>query len=158
MSRWAMPLAISMALVGSVACADSHELSESDRAAIRHAGAAYAAAVNAGDVEGRLALHTEDAILLPPDHASVQGKVAIRAFFESGLPVADFQVQILEIDGRDDLAYTREVVTFTHHPPGVAPIQRRIKVMAVWRRSADGSWKIFRDAWNADAGTDSEQR
>jgi len=156
MKRWSamMTLATAVALFGSVGCQKSLRLSEADEAAIREAEATYARLANATDAKGRAALYAEDATLLPPDGPTVQGRAAIQAYFEGDSTISDFRIQVLELDGRMDLAYTREMVTFTLHPPGAAPIKGRIKVMAIWRKMADGSWKVLRDIWNADADPD----
>jgi uncharacterized protein (TIGR02246 family) len=160
MRRWSamLTLATAVALFGSAGCQKSLGLSEADKAAIRDAEATYARLMNARDFKGLAALYAEDATLLPPNRSAVQGRAAIQAYLESDSPLSNFQIQILELDGRMDLAYTREMVTFTLHSSGAAPSEGRSKVMAIWRKMADGSWKVLRDTWNADSGPDSSKQ
>jgi len=145
-----LAMGTALALSGTIGCQRAQGLSEADQAAIREAGARYERLVNAGDFKGLTAFYTEDATLLPPGLPAVQGRAAIEAVNAGGPPISNVQIQLLELDGRSDLAYTRDAVSFTVHPPGAAPVDVRIKVMTIWRKGADGSWRILRDMLNAD--------
>ena len=96
------------------------------------------------------ALYAEDAIVLAPNQAAVQGRAAIQAALEAFPPISNFQVQILEIEGQGDLAYSRGSASMTLTPAGLAPIEDRVKYIEIWRKQADGAWKIVRDIWNSD--------
>jgi uncharacterized protein (TIGR02246 family) len=134
----------------SVGCQAPAGLSEADRTAIRQVDENYAKLVNAKDFKGVAALYAEDAIELPPNQAAVQGSAAIQASLEGFPPVSSFQVEILEIEGRGDLAYTRGTYSMTLTPAGGPPIQDRGKYVEILRKQADGSWKILRDIYNSD--------
>jgi len=137
-------------LVLSVGCQGPAGLSEADRTAIRQGDENYAKLVNARDFKGVAALYAEDAIVLAPNQAAVQGRAAIQAALEAFPPISNFQVQILEIEGQGDLAYSRGSASMTLTPAGLAPIEDRVKYIEIWRKQADGSWKILRDIWNSD--------
>jgi ketosteroid isomerase-like protein len=143
-----------MCLVLSVGCQAPQGpagLSEADRTAIRQiCSENYAKLVNAKDFKGAAALYAEDAIVLLPNQAAVQGKAAIQAWMEAPPPISNFQVQTLEIEGRGDLAYERTTYSMTVTPAGAAPIEERGKGLSIWRKQADGSWKCLRDIWNSD--------
>ena len=139
-----------MCLVLSVGCQGPAGLSEADRTAIRQGDENYAKLLNARDFKGVAALYAEDAIELPPNEAAVQGRAAIQASLETFPPISNFQVQILEIEGRGDLAYSRGTYSMTVAPAGVAPIEDRGKYIEIWRKQADESWKILRDIFNSD--------
>ena len=139
-----------MCLVLSVGCQGPAGLSEADRTAIRQGCQDFAKLMNAKDWKGAAALYAEDAIVLPPNQAAVQGRAAIQASLEGFPPFSNFQVQTLEIEGRGDLAYERGTNSLTVTPAGAAPIEDRGKYVAIWRKQADGSWKILRDIWNSD--------
>jgi ketosteroid isomerase-like protein len=106
--------------------------------------------MSARDWKGDLDLYTEDAITLPPNQAAVQGKAAIQASDEAFPPYSNFQEQSLEIEGQGDLAYDRGTYSMTMTPAGVAPFEDRGKYLAIWRKQADGSWKISRVIYNSD--------
>ena len=148
--RLILTLGTVMCLVLSVGCQGPAGLSEADRAAIRQGCENYAKLVNAKDFKGAAALYAEDAIVLPPNQAAIQGRAAIQADLEASPPLSNFQLQSLEMEGRGDLAYDRGTYSMTVTPPGAAPIEDRGKYVAIWRKQADGSWKCLRDIWNSD--------
>jgi uncharacterized protein (TIGR02246 family) len=139
-----------MCLVLSVGCQGPAGLSEADRTAIRHGDESYAKLMNAKDWKGVADLYAEDAIELPPNEAANQGRAAIQASLEAFPPFSNFQLQVLEIEGRGDLAYARGTYSLTVTPAGAAPIEDRGKYIEIWRKQADGSWKILRDIYNSD--------
>ena len=49
-----------------------------------------------------------------------------------------------------DLAYDRGTYSMTVTPPGAAPIEDRGKYLTIYRKQADGSWKIARVMFNSD--------
>jgi ketosteroid isomerase-like protein len=139
-----------MCLVLSIGCQGPAGLSEADRTAIRQGGENYAKLLNAKDWKGLAALYAEDAMVLPPNQAAVQGRAAIQASLEAPLPLSNFQTRSLEIEGRGDLAYSRGTYSLTVTPAGAAPIEVRGKYLTIFRKQADGSWKMLRDIWNSD--------
>jgi ketosteroid isomerase-like protein len=106
--------------------------------------------MNARDWKGALAAYAEDAIEMPSNGAAVQGKAAIQAWLEAFPPFSNFQEESLEIDGQVDVAYDRGSYSMTLTPAGAAPIMDRGKYLTIWRKQADGTWKVVRDIFNSD--------
>ncbi len=148
--RLILTLGAVVCLVLSVGCQGPAGLSEADRTAIRQAVDSFVKAVNARDWKAAAALFAEDATLLPPNQAAVQGGAAIQVWLAAFPPYSTLQCQVLEVEGRGDLAYARETYSMTVTPAGAAPIEDRGKLLAIWRKQADGSWKCLRDIWNSD--------
>jgi len=148
--RLILTIGMAVCLGFSVGCQRPTGLSEADRTAIRQAGETDMKMKNAKDWDGDLALYTEDAIELPPNQAAVQGKAAIRAWYEAFPPFSNFQEQSLEIGGQGDLAYDRGTYSMTVTPPGAAPIEDRGKYLTIFRKQADGSWKGVCVMFNSD--------
>jgi uncharacterized protein (TIGR02246 family) len=147
----ALGTAICLALsVGCQAPQGPAGLSEADRTAIRQVAENDARLANAHDAKGAAALYADDATVLAPEQAAVQGRAAIQAWMEASPPLSNFQSQSLEIEGRGDLAYDRGTYSVTVTPVGAAPIDVRGKYLTILRKQADGSWKIQRDMWNSD--------
>jgi ketosteroid isomerase-like protein len=94
--------------------------------------------------------YDEQAIILPPDGPAVQGHEAIVALMMAFPPFFDHQQESLELDGAGDLLYTRDTISVTFAPPGAAPYKYYGKALTIWRRQADGSWKMYREMWNSD--------
>jgi len=148
--RLILVLGTVVCLVLSVGCQGPAGLSEADRTAIRQAVDDYVKLRSARDFKGVAALYAEDAILLPPNQAAVQGRAAIQATQEASPPFSNYQVPVLEIEGTGDLAYCRGSYSLAVTPAGAAPIEDRGKYLAIFRKQADGSWKVLRDIFNSD--------
>jgi ketosteroid isomerase-like protein len=148
--RLVLTMGMAMCLGLSVGCQRPEGLSEADRAAIRQADANDMKLMNAKDWKGDLALYTDDAIQLLPNQAAVQGKAAMQAWLEAFPPFSDFKEESLEIQGQGDLAYDRGTYSMTVMPPGLAPIEDHGKYLTIWRKQADGSWKVTHAMFNSD--------
>jgi ketosteroid isomerase-like protein len=94
--------------------------------------------------------YDEDAIIMPPNGPAVHGRASMLAFLGAFPPFSHHKQETLEMDGSGDFAYLRDVVSVTLLPPGIPPCQEILKVITIWRRQADGSWKIYREIWNSD--------
>lgn len=125
-------------------------LSDSDVAAIREAAASFEAAVKAKDWTALAALYTEDATVLPPNHPPVTGRANIKAYFAAFPPMSAFEIPVVEIEGRGDLAFVRGTYSLTISLEGAAPITDTGNWMDLRHKQADGSWLIARDMWNSD--------
>jgi ketosteroid isomerase-like protein len=95
-------------------------------------------------------MYAEDAIELPSNQAAVQGKSAIQAWMAAYPPFSNFQEESMEIEGQADLAYDRGTYSMTLTPAGATPILDRGKYLTIWRKQADGTWKVVRDTFSSD--------
>ena len=75
---------------------------------------------------------------------------AIQKWMASFPPMSDFKLDIVEMDGRGDLAYIRGNYSLKMTPPGAASTADRGKFIEIWRKQPDGSWKIKCDIFNSD--------
>ncbi len=148
--RLVLTMGMAICLGFSVGCQRPAGLSEADRTAIRQADENDMKLMNAKDWKGDSALYAEDAVLLPPNQAAVQGRASIQAWMEAFPPFSNFQEQSLEIEGQGDLAYDRGTYSMTVTLPGAAPIEDRGKYLTIWRKQADGSWMVHRGTFNSD--------
>jgi uncharacterized protein (TIGR02246 family) len=128
-------------------------LATEDETAIRSAVSAYFDAAVSGDFSRWAALYAEDAVIMPPNSATVEGRGAIGAWLKA-LPVviADADGEIVEVDGAGRLAYARGAYVMTMQVPGAAPpIRQEGKLLHIYARQQDGTWLLARDIWNANA-------
>ena len=125
-----------------------------DERAIREADAATLKAAQEKDVDGAVANYADDASWLPPNAPMANGKAAIRAGWSKliGSPGFDINWQIdrLEIARAGDLAYTIYTYQLALEGPNGKPISDHGKDMAVWKKQADGTWKMVADTFNSD--------
>ncbi len=128
-------------------------LSEQDKAAIRKVvdDAQKLATPQQADWAAYVKLYyTEDGTVLMPNMPPVQGRAAIQATLASFPPVSEFKAEIVELDGRGDLAYVRGNYSMTMNQPGAPPVTDKGKYVEVWKKQADGTWKVNYDSWSSD--------
>ena len=148
--RLILIVGIVICLGASIGCQAPAALSETEQTAIRQADQNWAKLMNARDFNGVAALYAEDAIVLPPNEPTVEGRAAIQTWLEALPPISNVQLQTLEIAGRGDLAYSRGTYSETITPAGAVPVEDRGKWLTIYSKQADGSWKIVRDVFNFD--------
>lgn len=109
---------------------------------------------NRGDAAAGAAAYTDNAILMPPNHSPIEGKQAIEKYLAeraSQFQASNFQLSILEVDVQGETTIVRGTYSVNFIIPGVdAPMEERGKTLQVWKKQADGSWKIHRDIWNSN--------
>ena len=153
--RYWFALAVCLPVINLAACvappAPPQGLTEADRAALRQADAQWETSANANDFAAVGALYADEAMLLPPNAEAVRGRAAIQAYFEGFPPFSDLKLQPQEIEGCADVAYTVGTYSMMITLPGAATaMPDRGKYIEIWRKGADGSWKIERDIFNSD--------
>jgi uncharacterized protein (TIGR02246 family) len=123
---------------------------------IQAQAALFEKAANSGDAAGMTAQYTEDAMLLPPDAAAVQGADNIESFWQQ---VLDAGVSKLKITPKETEVlgdHAVRVISFTFKPGGAEePVAG--KGLEIWQRDSDGQWRLHRDAWNMDAAATAQQ-
>ena len=96
------------------------------------------------------AYYTDDAIVLGPNAPPATGHAAILAFLSGFPPFTTFQLQTVEINGAGGDAWVRGTYKMVMAPPGAAPIPDNGKYLEIWKKQADGNWKVTRDMFNSD--------
>ena len=125
------------------------------RKAVREFFDAYATTWRAGDIDSWIDLWDEDAVQMPPDTPMRRGKALIgaeaRKGFE-GLQYDTFVVDVEEatVDGVYGYALGNYRYSFIRKETG-ARTEREGKYLSVFRRQADGSWKLCRDCFNLNS-------
>ena len=108
----------------------------------------WLAAANKKDAAAMTNLYDENAVLLPKSEEAVLGKVAIGEYYKKLFADPHFVPFTLKLDWNS--FYTvGDVAVATALFEGDAtrnekPIHFRGKDLLVWKKQADGSWKIFR--------------
>ena len=94
--------------------------------------------------------YDRDAIVMAPNAPAIQGHEAITAFWEAFPAFSDFKQESLEMEGFGDLVFSRDKASVAVTLPGDVVVKEAFKVITIWRKQADGSWKVFREIWNSD--------
>jgi len=129
---------------------------EKERAALRDAYTAADKVAHGApptNVEKLLDFYADDAAVYPPGMPIVVGKDALKTVF-AGMTFTKVRVTSLnaEVAAGGDVGYTTgtfDVQVNDHSEPG--------KYVTVWKKAADGSWKIAQDIFNSDTGAQAIQ-
>lgn len=147
--------AIALSLVATVtACRPPVDQSASAAAAVRAADSAWAQAFARKDLPTYLSFVDSTASILPPNAAIVTGLAGIRALVESylGLPglSGTWQPTRAEAARSGELAYSTGTYELSYNDPSGKRVTERGKYIEVWRKQADGSWRMVLESFNAD--------
>ena len=131
----------------------SHPASPAERQAITDANARIVAAIRKGDAAAIANEFAPDATLLPAGMPAVPGRDSIQKLFgallsAAGITDASITTQDVVVSG--DVAIEVGANSITITKAGAAQITAAGKYVVVWKRQADGTWKIQRDISNAD--------
>jgi uncharacterized protein (TIGR02246 family) len=126
---------------------------KTDEAAIRAAGDALGQAFEAKDIEKSLSFYVDDPVLFVPKGPAVVGKDALRKAFQPFMAVPGLKLstsgEIIDVAQSGDLAFERGSFTNTITDAKGKTITESGKLVLVWKKQADGAWKIAADT-NAD--------
>jgi len=148
--RKALFTAVCVFLLGGCA-ASSGAISDSDRNAMRSAVADFSSAMIRGDAAAAASHWAVDGTAMPPNLPTAHGRADIEKLFAGFGKITAFTQNVVEADGRGDLAYTQSTFEVTFVPPGATtPITDKGKGVLVWNKQSDGSWIVARGAWNSD--------
>ena len=150
-----LALAVSVSRLAAQASPGRSEArdTKADREAIQALLQEASATHRAGDVERWAALFTNDVVLLPSNQPPISGREAVRRFgrelFEKFTSTAEIRPVEIQVCG--DWAFARTAVSGTFTPKdGGAPIELDLKEIAIYRRQADGKWKVARLIGNSN--------
>jgi uncharacterized protein (TIGR02246 family) len=124
------------------------------RKSIEEANSRFLAALEKADTATMMANYADDAVVMPPGGPTMKGRVAIGQGFSGMLSQAMIMSPKLFTDDvivRDDIAIESGRYDWMVHPKTGAAVTEKGKYITIWRRQADGSWKIIKDINNSDA-------
>jgi ketosteroid isomerase-like protein len=145
----AAPIFATLSLAVAACQTGAAPLSDEDIATLRAGSDTWGELVVAGNWSALVETYTEDAIFLPPNEATVQGRANIQAWMEAFPPISEARLTIQEIDGYGDLAYIRGTYAMTLSIEGVEMLDTG-KYIEIHRKQADGSWPMTVDIFNSD--------
>ena len=136
----ALPLLLVITACGQVSA-------PADPSAIKVGAEAWQAALNAKNIDGLVALYTEDARLMPPNAEMTTGHEAIRATF-GGMIDAGIGIELVTVEAAASGDKGHRVGTYKLMSDGA--VVDAGKYIETWERGADGQWHIANDIWNSD--------
>lgn len=159
-SSWIAVVALS-ALTMACEKPESEEMDEAPTAAeiaavrstIEAANTVAAAAINAGDVAKLLPNYTDAAVFMLPNAPAMRGRAEIEAGLKAMMEGATFsntKFTTEDVMLAGDIAVETGSNEMTITPKGGKAMVDKGKYLTVWKRQADGSWKIVRDVSNSN--------
>lgn len=125
-----------------------------DEAALREADANWSKVTGAKDVAGFASFFADDGMLLPPNQEAVSGMEAIQKWGQAMVETPGFAVSWqptkAEAARSGDQGYTVGTYEMTVNDAKGKPVTDKGKYLTVWKKQADGSWKVAVDAFNPD--------
>jgi uncharacterized protein (TIGR02246 family) len=137
------------------ACAPKPSPEPDPRPDIDAAQAAFWAAHEEGDAEALAALVTDQAVLWGPGMDEVSGREGLRAAAEgmfSAMSISDFEIQSRELTVHGDIAYELATYSETVTYQGAEPSAVTGRYLIVWRKEADGAWRVHRNMFHFVSG------
>ncbi len=125
-----------------------------DEAALRDLDAQWSKATGTNSAEQFVSYFADDASLLPPNVATLTGKEAIQKWATElmampGMAVS-WQPTKAEASRGGDLGFTLGTYEMTLNDAKGKPMKDHGKYLTVWKKQADGSWKVAVDTFNSD--------
>ena len=125
-----------------------------DEAAIRNADTEWSKVAAAKQFDAAVAYYADDGSLLWPNQPILTGKEAIRKAWEQMLQSPGFSIswQPVKVEAArsGDLGYSQGTYEMTMNDPKGNPVTDRGKYVTMWKKQADGSWKVVADIFNSD--------
>jgi len=126
----------------------------SDETAIRDADTAWSKTSEAKDVDALVAYFANDAVSMPANAPIQEGKEAIRKGMANmfALPgvAMTWQPGKVEVARSGDIGYSRGTYEFRMTDSKGQLVMEHGKYLTVWKKQADGNWKVAADTLNSD--------
>lgn len=123
------------------------------RQTIEQTNAKMIDALQRGDTTAMLANYDNDAIVMISGNPAWRGRSEIAtqgAGLFSAVKFSDVKFTPSTVDVAGDFAIETGAYEMTTTEAGKKPVPDKGKYVTVWKKQADGSWKVYRDITNTD--------
>lgn len=128
-------------------------LSNADQAAIKRTAdqaiSMFGSPTKDWSAFGKL-LYAEDAEAFLPNAPALKGREAIVALLQAFPPILDYKQTRRELEGFGNFAYDLEEWSITTKLPGSATSTDTGRLIWIWRKQANGLWKVWREMSSSD--------
>jgi uncharacterized protein (TIGR02246 family) len=142
---------LSFAFVGTTLAADAKSATER---ALRDADAQWSAAAGTKDLDKTVSYYADDAIVMPPNASAATTKDAIRSAWKEMLTAPgaaiSWKATKVEVAKAGDLAYVSGTYEETTTDTSGRSVKDHGKYVEIFKKQADGTWKVVADIWNSD--------
>ena len=138
-----------------ISCSPSADY-DSNILEIKKVNQKYLEFYNSGNYEGVASLHTEDAVVMPPNVPARIGKDQIMSAIKEEVDMGFTDLKFIENDIKifGNLAYDEGSYSLNvKSEKGEVIDNDSGKYLVVWEKQNDGSWLMKKDIWNSDLPT-----
>ena len=125
-----------------------------DEQTIRDLDAQWSAAAGAKDLDKTVSYYAEGAIVMPPNAPAATTKESIRSAWKEMLTTPgaaiSWKTTRVEVAKAEDIACVNGTYEETMIDASGKPVKDRGKYVEVFKKQADGTWKVIIDIWNSD--------
>jgi uncharacterized protein (TIGR02246 family) len=121
-----------------------------DEAEIRAAERVLVEALESPDPTAWVYVYTEDAAFVAPGAAAIVGRDALLQLAKAMKPLSSVVITPLRTEGHGTLAYVYGRASWVSGRPPDAGRPTRVRLVIVWRKEADGEWRVAHEFLNAD--------
>jgi uncharacterized protein (TIGR02246 family) len=124
-------------------------------AKVKETDAAWLKAVQSKDAVAAASYYADTGQMLPANMAIVTGKDAIQKAWGEMIQMPGFALTWentdTQVSAGGDMAYNIGKYEFTTNDAKGKPMTDKGKFVVVWKKTADGNWKVVADIFNSDA-------
>lgn len=146
---------IILVVIGLISCNRSVD-SKTEGERLMQISRDWSKSASTDSIEKILSYWAEDAVVMSPGQPPISGKNAIREMVAGTSKIPGFKISweplSVSISQSGDMAYMIEKNQITMNDSLGKPFTEFNKVLTIWRKDADGSWKNIVDMWNANPG------
>ena len=146
----AVSLLLAVGLAGCAMNSGHGDQRSFDEAEIRAAERALVQALQAPDPTAWVYSYTEDAVFVAPGAPAVQGRAALLQMAKAMKPLSAVSLQPIRTDGSANLATVYAHGSWVSGKPPDAGSVSRVRLIIVWRKEADGQWRVAQELLNAE--------
>ena len=122
--------------------------------ALRDLDAQWSKAAGAKDLDKTVSFYSDDAVVMPPNAPSAATKEAVRNAWKGLLAspglVIGWKTTKVEVAKSGDIAYSTGTYDVTVNDASGKPVKDHGKLVVIWKKQGDGTWKAAVDIWNSD--------
>ena len=130
--------------------------------ALRDLDAKWSAAAGAKDIDKTVSYYSEDAVLMPPNAPSAKTRETIRSAWKDMLTTPGAAIRWkatkVEVAKSGDLAYVSGTYEETMTDATGKPVNDHGKYVEIFKKQADGTWKVVADIWNSDLAASAAEK
>ena len=141
----------------SLAFAVTSFAGSADEKAVREADEQWSKVAEAKDLEKTVSFYDDDAVVMPPNQSMVTSKDGIRNLWKGlldSLTSISWKTSRVETSKSGDMAY----LVGTYELTMKDGTKDRGKYCEVWRKKADGKWKVATDMFSSDLPAAAEKK